>query len=158
MNESCVDFQQDGCLYKSTCGIQWSPKHSWMSDRPQKQASEKQTSQLVAVVLWQLVSLLIELLIGDEKVPCHCVRKWWVLANPVTYGPRNVLFNLHVSSTFNITKSSISILHSLTSLSFGPFVISEPSKSFVTQSVLSTSSLEKFSAILRFNCQWLQSI
>ena len=41
MNESGGDFQQGGCLYKPTSGIQWTPKHSWTSDRPQKQASEK---------------------------------------------------------------------------------------------------------------------
>ena len=35
------DSQQVGCLYKPTSGIQWTPKHSWMSDRPQKQASAK---------------------------------------------------------------------------------------------------------------------
>ena len=34
-----------------------------LRNKPQK----KQTSQLVAVMLWQLVSLLIELLTGDEK-------------------------------------------------------------------------------------------
>ena len=76
MSESGGDFQQGGCLYKPTSGTQWTPEHWWMSDRPQKQASEtslrnkpqkKQTSQLVAVVLWQLVSLLIDLLIGGEK-------------------------------------------------------------------------------------------
>ena len=41
MNESGDEFQQGGCLYKPTSGIQWTPKHSWTSDRPQKQASEK---------------------------------------------------------------------------------------------------------------------
>ena len=41
MNESGGDFQQGGCLYKPTSGIQWTPEHSWTSDRPQKQASEK---------------------------------------------------------------------------------------------------------------------
>ena len=35
------DFQQGGCLYKPTSGIQSTPEHSWMSDRPQKQATEK---------------------------------------------------------------------------------------------------------------------
>ena len=69
INESGGEFQQGGCLYKPTSDIQRTPncKHSWTSDRPQKQASEKQTSQLVAVMLCQLVSLLIELSIGDEK-------------------------------------------------------------------------------------------
>ena len=38
----------------------------------------------MAVVLCQLVSLLVELMIGDENVLCHCVRKWRVLATPVT--------------------------------------------------------------------------
>ena len=66
MNESGGDFKQDSCRYKPTSGIHWTPKHSWIYDRPQKQASEKQTSQLVAVVLWWLVSLLMKLLIGDE--------------------------------------------------------------------------------------------
>ena len=41
INQSCGDFQQDGCLYKPTSDIQWTPKHSWSSDRPQKQASTK---------------------------------------------------------------------------------------------------------------------
>ena len=41
MNESGGDFQQGGCLYKPTSGIQWTPEHSWTSDRPQKQASGK---------------------------------------------------------------------------------------------------------------------
>ena len=41
MNESGGDLQQGGCLYKPTSGIQWTPKHLWTSDRPQKQASEK---------------------------------------------------------------------------------------------------------------------
>ena len=27
MNDSGGDFQQDGCLYKPTSGIQWTPKH-----------------------------------------------------------------------------------------------------------------------------------
>ena len=26
------DFQQGGCLYKPTSGIQWTPKHSWISE------------------------------------------------------------------------------------------------------------------------------
>ena len=41
MNESGGDFQQGGFMYKPTSGIQWTPKHQWTSDRPQKQASEK---------------------------------------------------------------------------------------------------------------------
>ena len=41
MNESGGDFQQGGCLYKPTSGIQRTPKHSWTSDRPQKQALEE---------------------------------------------------------------------------------------------------------------------
>ena len=41
INQSYGDFQQGGCLYKPTSGIQWRPKHLWMSDRPQKQASAK---------------------------------------------------------------------------------------------------------------------
>ena len=41
MNESGGDFQQGGCLYKPTSGIQWTPEHSLTSDRPHKQVSEK---------------------------------------------------------------------------------------------------------------------
>ena len=41
INQSYGDFQLGGCLYKPTGGIQWTPKHSWTSDRPQKQASAK---------------------------------------------------------------------------------------------------------------------
>ena len=41
INQLCGDFQQVGRLYKPTSGIQWTPKHLWTSDRPQKQASAK---------------------------------------------------------------------------------------------------------------------
>ena len=41
VNESGGYFQQGGCLYKPTSGIQWTPEHLWTSDWPQKQASEK---------------------------------------------------------------------------------------------------------------------
>ena len=41
ISQLCGDFQQVGCLYKPTSGIQWTPEHSWTSDRPQKQASAK---------------------------------------------------------------------------------------------------------------------
>ena len=40
-NESGGDFQQGGCLCKPTSSTQWTSEHSWMSDMPQKQASEK---------------------------------------------------------------------------------------------------------------------
>ena len=79
INES-NDFQQGGCLYKLTDGIQWTSEHLWMSDMPQR----KQTSQLLTVVFWQLVSLLMELSIGNETILCHCVHNWQVLANLVT--------------------------------------------------------------------------
>ena len=41
INQSYGDFQQGGYLYKPTSCIQWTPEHSWMSDRSQKQASAK---------------------------------------------------------------------------------------------------------------------
>ena len=41
INQSYGDFQQGGCLYGPTGGIQWTPEHSWTSDKPQKQASAK---------------------------------------------------------------------------------------------------------------------
>ena len=40
MNNLGGDFQQGGCLYKPTSGIQWISKHSWTSEKPQKQALE----------------------------------------------------------------------------------------------------------------------
>ena len=49
----------------------WQASETSLRNKPQK----KQTSQLVEVVLWQLVGLLIELSIGDENVLRHCVRK-----------------------------------------------------------------------------------
>ena len=42
------DFNQGNSQYKPTSDTQWTPEHSWTSDRPQK----KQTSQLLAAVLW----------------------------------------------------------------------------------------------------------
>ena len=41
INQLSGDFQQGGCLYKPTSGIQWTSKHLWRSDGPQKQASAK---------------------------------------------------------------------------------------------------------------------
>ena len=41
INKSGGDFKQGDCLYKPTGGTQWIPKHSWTSDKPQKQASAK---------------------------------------------------------------------------------------------------------------------
>ena len=55
IEQTCGDFQQGGCLYKPNSGSQWTPEHSKISDRPQKQASAKAD---LAVVYWQLVSLL----------------------------------------------------------------------------------------------------
>ena len=57
-------FQLGGCLYKLTSVIQWTPKHLWISDRPQKSRP---------VNFWEwccdnyIVSLLMELSIGNEK-------------------------------------------------------------------------------------------
>ena len=41
INQLCGDFQQVGCLYKPTTGIEWTPEDSQTSERPQKQASAK---------------------------------------------------------------------------------------------------------------------
>ena len=81
INQLCGDFQQGGCMYKPTSGIQWTPKDSWTSDRPQKQASEpslrnKPQNQASAKadpstfgssVLVIITSLLMELSIGEEN-------------------------------------------------------------------------------------------
>ena len=41
-NKSGGDFSKvAACMYKPTSGTQWTPEHSWTSDRPQKQALEK---------------------------------------------------------------------------------------------------------------------
>ena len=67
MNKLDGDFQQGSCLCKPTVAFNEHPSTcghlTGLRNKPQK----KQTSQLVAVVLWQLVTLLIELSIGDEK-------------------------------------------------------------------------------------------
>ena len=89
INQSCVDFQQGGCLYKPTSsGIHWTPEHSWMSDRPHKQASAKaDPSTFGSDVL--VISLLIKLSIDNKTVLCnwHSVPKWQVaiVAKQVTY-------------------------------------------------------------------------
>ena len=64
------NFQQGGCLYKPTSGIQWTPDPSTrgrltgLRNKPQK----KQTCQHLAAVYWQLVSLLMELSIDVKSV------------------------------------------------------------------------------------------
>ena len=66
INQSCGDFQQGGCLYKPTSGIQWTPKHLCTSDRPQKQASAKaDLSAFDSGVL--VISLLMELSVDSEN-------------------------------------------------------------------------------------------
>ena len=61
------DFQQGGCLYKLTCGIQWTPQRLW---RPEEQASEKADQSTFGS---GVVTLLMKLLIGNKKFLCHCV-------------------------------------------------------------------------------------
>ena len=51
MNRSGGDFQQGGCLYKPTSGIQRTPKYSWTSERPQKQAADQSTFGSGVVVI-----------------------------------------------------------------------------------------------------------
>ena len=86
MNESGGDFKQYGCLYKPTNGIQWTPKLSWTSDMPQKQASEK-TDQLSfgsgVVIISQLTDGAIDWKLKTFFV-IVCVVMWRVLVNPVT--------------------------------------------------------------------------
>ena len=65
------DFQQGGCLYKPTSGIQWTPEHSWTSDRPQKQASAKADLSIFGSGVLA-ISLLMELSIDGEK----CSLTW----------------------------------------------------------------------------------
>ena len=84
-NQSCSDFQQGGYLYKPTSGIQWTPKHSWMSDRHQKQVSAKADPQHLVVVYWQLGSLLWSYPLTMRAALCHSVCKWWVMAKQVKY-------------------------------------------------------------------------
>ena len=71
IKQSCGDFQQGSCLYKSTSGIQWTPEHpsthgrvTGLRNKPQ----QKQTCQHLTVVYWQLVSLLMELSIDEKNV------------------------------------------------------------------------------------------
>ena len=48
---------------------------AWISDRPQKQAPEKKQSTFDNGVV--VISLLMELLVGNENILCHCVHMWW---------------------------------------------------------------------------------
>ena len=85
MNESGGDFQKGGCLYKPTSGIQWTSKHSWTSDRPQKRASEKADWSKFGsgvVVISQFIDEAINVVM--ENILCHCVCMQQVLAKPVT--------------------------------------------------------------------------
>ena len=67
MNESGGGFQQGGCLQSQPVAFNEHPSTrgylTGLRNKPQK----KQTSQLVALVLWQLVRILIELSISDKK-------------------------------------------------------------------------------------------
>ena len=71
-------FQQGGCLYKSITGIHEHPGTCGhligLRNKLQKQASEKvdQSSFDSGIVI--IISLLMELLIGDENILWHCVR------------------------------------------------------------------------------------
>ena len=47
---------------------------AWISDRPQKQAPEKKQSTFDSGVV--VISLLMELLVGNENILCHCVHMW----------------------------------------------------------------------------------
>ena len=58
INKPGGDFQQGGYLYKPTSCIPWTAKHSWTSDRPQEQSSEKvyqSTFGSCVVVISQLI-------------------------------------------------------------------------------------------------------
>ena len=68
INQSCGDFQQGGCLYKPTNGIQWTPEHSWTSDRTQKQASAKADPSMFGHQIKSLVSFFP--IIEIEKSIC----------------------------------------------------------------------------------------
>ena len=98
MNESGGDFHQGGCLYKLTSGINehlsTCGRLTGLRNKPQK----KLTSQLLAVVLQLLVSILMELSIGDEKRSCHCVYKWLVFASPVTHTHAHTHARTHAST------------------------------------------------------------
>ena len=52
--------------YEPTSGIQWTPEYSWTSDKTQKQASKCRPVNFLALEFWQLVSLLMELSIGNK--------------------------------------------------------------------------------------------
>ena len=67
MNELGGDFQQVGSRPVAFNGHPSTHRHLiGLRNKPQK--------KYLAVVLWQLVSLLMKLLIDDEKFLCHCVR------------------------------------------------------------------------------------
>jgi len=63
----CGDFQLGGYLSIHTTAIWRPPKHLSTSDRPEKTAQEKQTSESLAMACTWIVSLLVQQLIGGEK-------------------------------------------------------------------------------------------
>ena len=72
INQSYGDFQQGGCLYKPTSGIQWTPNTRGCLTGLRSKPQQKQICQHLAVVYWQLVSLLMELSIDGE----NCSLTW----------------------------------------------------------------------------------
>ena len=58
---------QSICQYKPTSDIQWTPKHSRLSDKPQKQALAKADLSTFGSGTVIIISLLIKLLIGNEN-------------------------------------------------------------------------------------------
>ena len=67
MYQSASVFKQGGYLYKPTSGIQWTPKHLWMSDRPKKSLIKNRPVNIWQWCTGNQLVLLVELSIDDES-------------------------------------------------------------------------------------------
>ena len=80
MDKPAGDFQRGGSLFMPTSDIQRTPKHSWTSDRHQKQASAKAYPTAFGNGVL-VISLLMELSIDNEN--CSFVKAGHIYASYV---------------------------------------------------------------------------
>ena len=67
IRQSCGELQPAVCLSRGYAAIWRWPVHSWTSDKPQKQATEKQAGQLSASIPGWIVSQRVQLSFDGEK-------------------------------------------------------------------------------------------
>ena len=83
IRQSCDESQPAICLSGGDRAIRRPPEHSWMPDKPQKQAAQKQPGQLSALIPGWIVNVYNHHLMV-KSVSC-CVRGSWLFSDLVTY-------------------------------------------------------------------------